>query len=279
MSYREQLPLILSESISLEPPSCFDKWSVFWDHSCIVSIWWVFWLYLVCVLTATCLSVSVPSFNISHSKFGISTSYAMGGNFLQAFEFSWDHLLGCAFCIMGKELLLIEFLFWKLISRSMFILVLLLGNFVKISQIYQKNWKVKALVSQSCLTTYNPIDCSPPGSSVHGILQARILQWFAMPFSRGSSWSRNCIWVSCIAGRFFTTWATSKAPYTPKDSPPFPLSKTSAFILVLWLVLCHWPLDKRRVWGDWRETSGLIGRSICIIFKEAGICCFHKEEA
>jgi len=159
----------------------------------------------------------------------------------------------------------------------MFILLLLLGNFVKISQIYQKNWNVKALVSQSCLSVCNPIDCSPPGSSVHGILQARILQWFAMPFSRGSSWSRDHIWVSCIAGRFFTIWATSKVPYTRKDSPPFPLSKTSTFILVLWLVLCYWPLDKRRVWGDWRETSGLIGRSICIIFKEAGICCLSQR--
>ena len=50
-----------------------------------------------------------------------------------------------------------------------------------------------------------PKDCSPPGSSVHGILQARILEWVAMPSSRGSSQPRNRIQVSCIAGRFFTT--------------------------------------------------------------------------
>ena len=43
------------------------------------------------------------------------------------------------------------------------------------------------LVSQSCPTLCNPMDCSPPGSSVHGILQARILEWVAIPFSRGSS--------------------------------------------------------------------------------------------
>ena len=48
----------------------------------------------------------------------------------------------------------------------------------------------------------------PPGSSVHGILQARILEWVAIPFSRGSSWLRDWTWVSCIAGRFFTTWAS-----------------------------------------------------------------------
>ena len=51
-------------------------------------------------------------------------------------------------------------------------------------------------------------DCSPPGSSVHGILQARILEWVAYPFSRGSSWSRYRHWVSCTADRFFTVWAT-----------------------------------------------------------------------
>ena len=47
--------------------------------------------------------------------------------------------------------------------------------------------KVKVLVSQLHLTLCNPMDCNPPGSSVHGILQARILEWDAIPFSRGSS--------------------------------------------------------------------------------------------
>ena len=60
------------------------------------------------------------------------------------------------------------------------------------------------LVAQSCLTLCDPMDCSPPGSSVHGILQARILEWVAIPFSRESSQLRDRIWFSCIAGRFFT---------------------------------------------------------------------------
>ena len=55
-------------------------------------------------------------------------------------------------------------------------------------------------------------DGSPPGSSVHGILQARMLEWVAMTFSRGSSWPRDWTWVSYIAGRFFTIWATREAP-------------------------------------------------------------------
>ena len=52
------------------------------------------------------------------------------------------------------------------------------------------------------------MDCSPPGSSVHGISQARILEWVAISFSRGSSWPRDQTHVFCIAGGFFTIWAT-----------------------------------------------------------------------
>ena len=52
------------------------------------------------------------------------------------------------------------------------------------------------------------MDCSLPGFSVHGILQARILEWVAISFSRGSSWPRDLTQVSCIAARLFTIWAT-----------------------------------------------------------------------
>ena len=57
---------------------------------------------------------------------------------------------------------------------------------------------------QSCLTRCDPMDCSLPGSFVHGILQARILEWVNISFSRGSSLPRNRTWVSCITGGFFT---------------------------------------------------------------------------
>ena len=59
------------------------------------------------------------------------------------------------------------------------------------------------LVTQSCPTLCNPMDYSLPRSSVHGILQARILEWVAMYSSRGSSQPRNQTGVSCIAGRYF----------------------------------------------------------------------------
>ena len=58
---------------------------------------------------------------------------------------------------------------------------------------------------------FDPMGCSLPGSSVHGIFQARILEWVAMPSSRGSSRARDRTQVSCIAGRFFTNWATREA--------------------------------------------------------------------
>ena len=91
-------------------------------------------------------------------------------------------------------------------------------------------------VAQSCLTLYDPIDCSLPGTSVHGIFQARVLEWVVISFSRGSSqprdqtqarileWAafpfrgssqpRDQTQVSCIAGRFFVSWATREA-WTP----------------------------------------------------------------
>ena len=64
--------------------------------------------------------------------------------------------------------------------------------------------KVKELVAQSCPTLHNCMDCSPPGSSVHGISQARILEWVAISSSRGSSRLRDPTQVSFIAGTFFT---------------------------------------------------------------------------
>ena len=64
------------------------------------------------------------------------------------------------------------------------------------------------LVAWSHLTLCNPVDCNLQGSPAHGILQARILEWVAIPFSGGSSQPRDPTQVSCITGRVFTIWAT-----------------------------------------------------------------------
>ena len=83
-------------------------------------------------------------------------------------------------------------------------------------------WKVvplPLLVTQSCLTLFDPMDRGPPGSPVHRILQARILEWAAIPFSRGSSPSRDWTRVSCIHRQILYH-------LSQQESPPLSLVKT-----------------------------------------------------
>ena len=80
----------------------------------------------------------------------------------------------------------------------------------------QQIWFVKSadltMWSRSVVSNFcDPMNCNLPGSSVHGILQARILQWVAISFSRGSSWPRDGTRVSSMAGRRFTIWAPREA--------------------------------------------------------------------
>ena len=77
--------------------------------------------------------------------------------------------------------------------------------------IFKRVWKKESEVAQSCLTLCDPMDCSLPGSSVHGVFQATVLEWAAISFSRGSSRPKGRIRVSHIAGRCFTVWATREA--------------------------------------------------------------------
>ena len=108
--------------------------------------------------------------------------------------------------------------------------------------------KVKVLVAQSCLTLCDPIDCSPPGSSVHGTLQTRIPEWVSISFSRGLSWPRDRTWVSCIAGRFFTVWDTREVPhYLLGEWKPTVLRwQHVCLILLMLLTLTSW-----RTSGKW----------------------------
>ena len=71
-------------------------------------------------------------------------------------------------------------------------------------------------VAQLCPTLCDPMDCNLPGFSIHGILQARILEWVTISFSRGSSWPRDWTRASSIGGRRFNLWATREAPTTYK---------------------------------------------------------------
>ena len=91
-------------------------------------------------------------------------------------------------------------------------------------------------VAQSCPTPCDPVDCSPPGFSVHGSLQVRILEWVAISFSRGSSRPRDQTWVSCIAGGFFTIWTTRETPFysywSLNSGYSFPHSPFTLFLLL-----------------------------------------------
>ena len=102
-------------------------------------------------------------------------------------------------------------------SHSRGFIVVSYHGFVFIPQITNEIACVVCLVAQLCPTLCDPMDCNPPGFSVHGILQARILEWVAISrgFSppRASSRPRDWTQVSCIAGGFFTSWATMGAPW------------------------------------------------------------------
>ena len=95
------------------------------------------------------------------------------------------------------------------------------------------------LVAQSYPTLCDPMDCSPPGSSVHRIFQTRILEWIAIPFSTGSSLPRDQNQVSHTAGRFFALWATRKAHSVGWES----LKKRFPF-------LCTYRKDLVEFWED-----------------------------
>ena len=95
-------------------------------------------------------------------------------------------------------------------------------------------------------TLCNHMNCSPQGSSGHGISQARILEWVAIPFSRGYSWPRDQTWVSCIAGRFFTFWATREAQIITIIITISKLKLSNSF-LAIYLILVHFLLNQNSV--------------------------------
>ena len=89
---------------------------------------------------------------------------------------------------------------WQLMGRDMETVTSFIFLDSKIPADGDYSHKMKVLVSQSCLTLCDPMDWSPPGSPVHGILQARTLEWVAIPFSRGSSRPGNQTRVFCSVG-------------------------------------------------------------------------------
>ena len=102
------------------------------------------------------------------------------------------------------------------------------------------------LVAQWCLTLCNPTDYSLPGPSVHGILQARILEWVAIRFSRGFSWPQDQIQISHIMGKFFTVWAIREALYVYLK-----IEFVGISLAIQWLRLCTFIAGGIGLIPDW----------------------------
>ena len=121
-------------------------------------------------------------------------------------------------------------------------------------------------IAQSCPTLCDPMDRNLPGSAVHGIYQARILEWAAISFSRGSSQPRDRNRVSCTADRCFTVWATREALIPPLIQPfnESGLQCKIPEILLPFTILILWPAHRCFLVGlvinvefeQWSKKSG-----------------------
>ena len=101
------------------------------------------------------------------------------------------------------------------------------------------------MLSQWCPTPYDPMHCSPSGSSVRGISQARILEWVAVFCSRGSSWPRDRTWVSCIGRQILyhcATWEACNFLVSIPNCPQRPPADALCTLLLLFTTQCPHPL-------------------------------------
>ena len=103
--------------------------------------------------------------------------------------------------------------------------------------------KKESEVIQSCLTLCNPVDCGLWGSSVHGIFQARILEWVAISFSRGSFQPRDWTQVSHTVGRHFTVWATKEVQVSKTNDKRAKEGQVSETRHRVWLFATPWAIQ------------------------------------
>ena len=125
-------------------------------------------------------------------------------------------------------------------------------------------------VAQSCPTLCDPMDCSLPGSSIHGIFQARILEWVSISFSKGSSRPEDQTQVSCVVGRCFTIWATYPRPLQNEAS-----CQSYWHIYHLISFLFSQIASVKQMSGHWRclymlqkKLQGILPISCCLVAKE-----------
>ena len=152
---------------------------------------------------------------------------------------------------------------------------------------------MKVLVTQSCLTLCNFMDCSPPDSSVHGIFQERILEWVAISSSRGSSWPRNWTCVSCIGRQILyqSHLASSSAlpsacldPSLLLSPQPMPIpwppshpsepSQTSSFIKSFLIAPIPSAMDMNRLF--WNLSYEAV--YLAFAFSHSYLCSLHHDK-
>ena len=118
---------------------------------------------------------------------------------------------------------------------------------------------ITVLVTQSCPTLCGPMDCISPGSSLQGFLQARTLEWVAIPSSRWPSQPRERTWVSSTAGRFLTIWATREVNMYDNDPLIFKKwqwifgSLTIHTMFHIMKIKSFWHFRQVRAWESWRR--------------------------
>ena len=118
-------------------------------------------------------------------------------------RYSTSLIIRICILLLGKNCINLNYV--ELVHRAFQVYYILLLLCIFILLLFESLiLSVCVLVTELCLTLCDPMDYRFPGSSVHETLQARILEWVAIHFSRGYSQPRGKTWVSCIAGRFFT---------------------------------------------------------------------------
>ena len=112
---------------------------------------------------------------------------------------------------------------------------------------------------------WTELNCSLPGSSVHGIFQARILEWVSIPFSRGSSWPTDQTQILCLAGTLFTIWATWEANIWMEGYYGATFQKFSNYKIkfICWIISQGYSIPKRQ-WESYKKKVYLASAHACL---------------
>ena len=183
---------------------CLGSFHVLWDHRLFLHVLWQVWMSFVLIFS---------DLSLFHSSINVGTFYTWRNWGAERISF---FIFFCPYVHSWGTLTLFQGFISHLgiCADGIHILKVILptSSGLQIQGLFLWDASVVfcCLVSRVWLFC-NPMDCSPPGSSLHGVLQARILEWFAMPCSRGSSQPRHRTCVSYIGGRVLYCWSIMEA--------------------------------------------------------------------